>query len=107
MGLKPRKNDKWCVASVKDILANPVYIGKVKWNWRKEVRVYKNEKLIKTRPRNDEYILKDGLHKAIIDDRTWKIVEAKRSLNKLPIPRVNTVQNPLCGLVYCAKCGKK
>ena len=107
MGLRPRKNDKWCVASVKDILANPVYIGKVKWNWRKEVRVYKNEKLIKTRPRNDEYILKDGLHKAIIDDRTWKIVEAKRSLNKLPIPRVNTVQNPLCGLVYCAKCGKK
>lgn len=107
MGLKPRKNEEWCVASVKDILANPVYIGKIKWNWRKEVRVYKNEKLVKTRPRNDDYILKDGLHKAIIDDETWKIVEAKRSLNKSPIPRVNTVQNPLCGLVYCAKCGKK
>lgn len=107
MGLKPRKNDEWTVASVKDILANPVYIGKVKWNARKEVRIYKNEKLIKTRPRNNDYIIKDGLHKAIIDDKTWKIVEAKRSLNKSPIPRVNTVQNPLCGLVYCAKCGRK
>ena len=107
MGLKPRKNQEWTVASVKDILANPVYLGKVKWNTRKEVKVYKNEKLIKTRPRSNDYIIKDGLHEPIIDEKTWKIVEAKRSLNKLPIPRTNTVQNPLCGLVYCAKCGKK
>lgn len=107
MGLKPRKSDEWTVASVKDILANPVYIGKVKWNARKEVRIYKNEKLIKTRPRSNNYIIKDGLHKAIVDDKTWKIVEAKRSLNKPPIPRVNTVQNSLCGLIYCAKCGRK
>ena len=107
MGLKPRKNDEWSVASVKEILANPVYIGKIKWNWRKEIKIYKNEKLVKTRPRNEEYILKDGLHKAIIDDNTWKIVEAKRGLNKSPIPRGNTIQNPLCGLLYCAKCGRK
>ena len=107
MGLKPRKNQEWTVASIKDILANPVYLGKVKWNTRKEVKVYKNEKLIKTRPRNNDYILKDGLHKPIIDDKTWKIVEAKRSLNKLPIRRNNKVQNPLCGIIYCAKCGKK
>jgi DNA invertase Pin-like site-specific DNA recombinase len=107
MGLKPRKNQEWTVASIKDILANPVYIGKVKWNTRKEVKVYKNEKLIKTRPRSNDYILKDGLHEPIIDEKTWKIVESKRSLNKLPIPRSNTVQNPLCGLILCAKCGKK
>ncbi|MBR6504144.1 MAG: recombinase family protein [Clostridia bacterium] len=107
MGIKPRKNDEWTVASVKEILANPVYIGKIKWNSRRVVKVYKNEKLVKTRPRSDDYILKDGLHEPIIDEKTWKIVEAKRSLNKPPIPRTNTVQNPLCGLVYCAKCGRK
>ena len=43
MGLKPRKKEEWSVASVKDILSNPVYIGKIKWNSRKEVKVYKNE----------------------------------------------------------------
>lgn len=107
MGLKPRKNDEWSVASVKDMLANPVYIGKIKWNARKEVKVYKHEKLVKTRPRNDDYILVDGLHKAIIDDKTWKIVSAKRSLNSAPVVHNNVVQNPLCGLVICAKCGKK
>lgn len=107
MGFKPRKNDEWSVASVKDILANPVYIGKIKWNARKVVKVYKNEKLKNTRPRNDDYILVDGLHKPIIDEKTWKIVEAKRSRNTAPVVHNNVVQNPLCGLVYCAKCGKK
>lgn len=107
MGLKPRKNDKWSVGTVKDILANPVYIGKIKWNARKEVKVYKNEKLVKTRPRNNDCILVEGLHNAIIDDKTWKIVLAKRSRNSSPVARNNKIQNPLCGLVICAKCGKK
>ncbi len=107
MGLKPRKNDEWSVASVKDILANPVYIGKIKWNVRKVVKVYKNEKLKNTRPRNDDYILVDGLHKAIIDEKTWKIAQAKRSHNTAPVTHCSMIQNPLCGLVYCAKCGQK
>lgn len=107
LGLKPRKNSEWSVASVKEMLANPVYIGKIKWNARKEVKIYKKEKLKKTRPRNNDYILVDGLHKAIIDEKTWKIVEAKRSLNSAPVVHNNVVQNPLCGLVYCAKCGQK
>ncbi len=107
MGLKPRKNDKWSESSVKDILANPIYIGKIKWNARKVVKVYEDEKLKNTRPRNKDYILVDGLHKAIIDEKTWKIVEAKRSRNISPVVRCHEVQNPLCGLVYCAKCGKK
>ena len=107
MGLKPRKNNKWSVASVKDILANPVYIGKIKWNARKEVKVYKKEKLVKTRPRNNDYILVEGLHEAIISDKTWKIVSAKRSLNLAPVVHNKVMQNSLCGLVICAKCGKK
>ena len=107
MGLKPRKNEEWTVSTVRGILENPVYIGKIKWNSRKEVKVYKNEKLLKTRPRNKDYILINGLHEPIIDDKTWKIVLAKRSLNSVPVVHNKEVQNPLCGLVICAKCGKK
>ena len=68
---------------------------------------YKNEKLKNTRPRNDDYILVDGLHKAIIDEKTWKIAQAKRSHNTAPVTHCSMIQNPLCGLVYCAKCGQK
>ncbi len=107
MGLKPRKNNEWSVATVKDILANPVYIGKIKWNVRKVVKIYKNEKLISTRPRNNDYILVDGLHEPIIDQKTWEIVLAKRSLNSPPVTHHKVIQNPLCGLIICAKCGKK
>lgn len=107
IGLKPRKNNQWSVATVKDILANPVYIGKIRWNSRKVMKVYKQDKLISTRPRNEAYILVTGLHKPIIDEKTWKIVSAKRSLNSAPVKHNNTVQNPLCGLIICAKCGKK
>ena len=107
MGLKPRKNDEWSMSTVKDILANPVYVGKIKWNSRKVVKEYKNDKLISTRPRNEDYILVQGLHKPIIDEKTWKIASAKRSLNSVPVKHNNTVQNPLCGLIICAKCGKK
>ena len=107
MGLKPRINEEWTVPTVRGILENPVYLGKIKWNWRKVVKVYKHDKLISTRPRNEDYILVDGLHKPIVNEKTWKIVSAKRSLNSAPVKHNNTVQNPLCGLVICSKCGKK
>lgn len=107
MGLKPRKVEKWTIATVKDILSNPVYIGKIKWDSRKTVKVYKNEEVIKKRPRNKNCKMVNGLHKAIIDLNTWEIVQAKRSLNKPPVINNDVVRNPLCGLVICAKCGKK
>ena len=59
-GLKPRKNAEWSRSTLKDMYRNPVYIGMIKWNWRKEVKVYKNGNIVKTRPRNDQnddYIL--------------------------------------------------
>ena len=107
MGIRPRKNNEWSVSTIKDILANPVYIGKIKWYARKEVKVYRNETLIKTRPRNSNYILVEGLHEAIIEEKTWKIVSAKRSLNSVPVVNNQMVQNPLSGLIICDKCGKK
>ena len=89
------------------MLSNPVYIGKIKWNARKEVKIYKNEKLIRTRPRNNNYILVDGLHQALIDKQTWEIVKAKMNINTPPVKHNNIIQNPLAGLIICEKCGKK
>lgn len=107
IGLKPRKLEKWTLASVKEILSNPVYIGKIRWNARKEVKVYKNERIIKTRPRNNEYVLVNGMHQSIIDEETWKIVQNKRSLNMPPVKHNDIVKNPLAGIIKCAKCGGK
>lgn len=105
MGMKPRYKEKWAGATIKDILRNPVHIGKIKWNSRKTVKEYRNGKIVKTRPRNSHFILKDGLHLAIIKQETWDIVQQKLSQNKSPVQNSNIIQNPLVGIVHCAKCG--
>lgn len=107
LGMKPRKTDRWTISAVKDILDNPVYIGKVRWESRKVVREYKNGVIVKRRPRNRNYILKDGIHEAIIDEKTWNIVQERRSRNVAPVPVDRGIQNPLVGIVICSKCGKK
>ena len=105
-GNRPRKAEEWTTSAVKDILNNPVYIGKIRWNSRKTVKEYKDGRIFNTRPRNYNYILCDGLHKPIIDIKTWNIVQEKRSKNIPAVVHNKVVQNPLAGIVYCSKCGK-
>ena len=93
--LKPRKTEKWTISAVKDILSNPVYIGKIRWNSRKIVKEYKNGKIVNTRPRNSDYILCDGLHEPIIDIDIWNIVQEKRNSHVPSVRHNNIIKNPL------------
>lgn len=106
MGYKPRSGGKWSPYSLRDICINPVNIGKVKWNARKTIKVYKDGKLIKTRPRNkDDVIYKDGLHPPILDEELYEKLIAKAGVitrEKKNSPLVN----PLAGLVFCSTCGR-
>lgn len=106
MDLKPRFSDEWTISSVKDILSNPTYIGKVVWNRRKQKKKTKNGHLIISRPRNQEYLIYDGLHEPIINNKTWELVQEKRKQNAPKVKHNYKIQNPLVGLVYCKKCGK-
>lgn len=106
MNLKPRISDEWTVSSIKDILSNPTYIGKIVWNRRKQKKKTKNGHLIISRPRNQDYLIYDGLHEPIIDSKTWELVQEKRKQNTPKVKHSNQIQNPLVGLVFCEKCGK-
>ncbi len=106
MNLKPRISNEWTISSVKDILSNPTYIGKIVWNRRKQKKKTKNGHLIISRPRNQDYLIYDGLHEPIIDNKTWKLVQEKRKQNIPKVKHSDTIQNPLVGLVFCEKCGK-
>lgn len=94
-GYKPRKVKEWTISAVKDILSNPIYIGKIRWDSRKTVKEYKNGKIVNTRPRNENYTLCDGLHEPIIDMETWNIVQEKRSKHTPAVIHNKVVQNPL------------
>ncbi len=106
MNLKPRISDEWTISSVKDILSNPTYIGKIIWNRRKQKKKTKNGHLIISRPRNQDYLIYDGLHEPIIDNKTWDLVQEKRKQNTPKVKHSSIIQNPLVGLVFCEKCGK-
>lgn len=99
---------EWAGATVKTILTNPTYMGKVKWNDRMQVRRMVDGKIVKSRPRSnhtDKYMEYDGKHKkfALVDEETFKAAssrfQADRTKSDLKL------QNPLAGFFRCKECG--
>lgn len=108
MKIPTRTGGAWTAPTIRDILINPVYIGKIRWNWRHNVKKMKDGNITITRPRSgDECIIRDGLHPAIISEETFNKAQEIMSKNKsLPVKKNSTIQNPLAGLVVCGKCGR-
>lgn len=98
---------EWSVSTIKAILTNPTYTGKVRWNDRMTVKTMVDGKLVTSRPRSNhtsQYMLYDGKHKAIIDEDTFHAAEKRFHSDKT---KGNLkLQNPFAGLLYCQKCGK-
>lgn len=103
--LKPRMADCWSKSSIKEILRNPVYIGKIRWNYRQAVKTLKDKEIYTSRPRNHNPIIVDGLHKQLIEKETWDITQERLKNNKPPVQHNNTVKNPLQHILVCEKCG--
>lgn len=106
LNLKPLIKDTWSRSSITDILKNPVYIGKIRWQYRKEIKQLRNNVVTTTRPNATDYILVDGLHEPVIDEDTF--AKAGQILSKRgqpPVPGSSILRNPLSGILYCGKCG--
>ena len=106
MGVKPPVGKFWSPSSLKDLLTNIHYIGKIKWNFRKTVTVVEEGEIKQIRPKNtiDEYMVFDGKHPAIIDEATFYASIEKHGKN--PRTRKNKgLVNPFAGLIYC-RCGR-
>ena len=107
LGYSPIQCERWKDTSVKDILSNITYTGKVRWNYRKTVKSIENQEVKKSRPRNsiNEYLVFEGKHEAIISDEIFNKAQEKRGKN-VPIRKNMSIINPLAGIFHCAKCGK-
>lgn len=104
--IKPLANDTWSPASIRDILRNPVYAGKIRWGYDRCQKVSQNGTIVTKRNRNKDCIIVNGLHEAIIDEETFqKAQKLLQSNSKASVPASKKLQNPLAGLVYCKKCG--
>lgn len=106
MGIPTLSGKPWSPATVVNILDNPVYTGKIRWNRRKAVNKIEDGAVVKTRPRSNDYIISDGLHEPIISQELYDLAQCYRQQNPpRPIGVMNAVKNPLSGLVHCGKCG--
>lgn len=106
--IKPTSGSVWTAQTIRDMLINPVYCGKIRWNWRPVKKKMINGKMIKERPRSTEVLLFDGIHEAIIDQETFQLAADVMGKNKSRTIREDkTTQNPLASLVICQKCGRK
>lgn len=104
-GYRPRFAEHWSPAALKDMMENPVYTGKIRWNHRKAEKHMENGILKTSRPKKKEgCLLIDGRHKPIISIETYNAALERRSKNTRTKAQT-TVRNPLSGILFC-NCGR-
>ena len=107
LGIKTRTAVKrWKDSTIYRILENVHYIGKVRWNFRKTVKIVEDQKVLKKRPKPpaNEYLVFEGKHDPIVPKELFnKAQEIRGTRHRTKTD--NTLKNPLSGLVFCKRCG--
>ena len=106
LGVKPPRGEYWSPASLRDLMENVHYIGKIKWNHRKHRTSVEDSEIIQSRPkaRYGDYLIVDGKHEAIISEELFFAAMEKHGKNART--KANTsLANPLAGLLFC-RCGR-
>ena len=97
----------WHRDTIRKILSNPHYIGKVAFNQIKRTPVLENGEVIQKRLQQapEEVIIAEGKHPAIIEADIW---EASQSLfaRNAPLKNKRELKNPFSGILSCTHCGK-
>lgn len=107
LGVKAPRGEKWVKDTIRTIVKNRHYIGLVVFNRIKETTVIENgEKVVKRLAQpEEEIIVANGLHDAIIDMETWEA--AQELVARHPkVKHTYALKNPLSGVIVCGKCGR-
>lgn len=102
------KNPLFDAALIRKIIKNPVYCGKIAYGRRRTEKVHgtRNEyKLVE----QDDYLLVDGLHEAIVPEALWHEAQVKAMAQAKKYERIDrgneTKIHLLSGIVKCPICG--
>lgn len=106
LGIPSRTGIGWTTSALRDLVRNPVYVGKLRSGWRKSQKKLIDGKVLRQRPKADEYLITKGRHQAIISTELWEAAQAIFQTRGRPIPNKH-LHNPLAGLIVCGECGKK
>ena len=91
---------------VRKILDNPVYIGKIAYG-KSSTEKIKGTRDQYHRVQNDEFLLAEGLHDAIIDLDLWEGARARREETGVKWVKTHSLEHEhiLTGLLKCPVCG--
>lgn len=109
MGSSPHRGAQWSRSSVRHILSNPTFAGKVAWNRVKHFRPgeHGHDRHHVVYMPESEWLLVDGAHEPIIPFEQWEAAQQRRRARSVPPRRSGAAANPLAGLIVCARCGRK
>ena len=108
LNIKTKTGGKyWRPYQIFSMLENVHYIGCVRWNWRKTIKIIEDQEIKKLRPKAkvDEYLVFEGKHDGIISEELFykaREIKGQRHRTKQDL----TLKNPFSGIMYC-KCGAK
>jgi hypothetical protein len=96
--------EKWKKETVRHMLRNPHYDGKVTYGAKKETTFIENGEKVQKRISQDNFILAEGLHLAIVDHDIFEKAQEIRGKNP-SVTEAYGLKNPFASILKCAKCG--
>lgn len=90
------------------MLENVHYIGCVRWNWRKTIKIIEDQEIKKLRPKAkvNEYLVFNGKHEGIVSEELFNKAREIRG-QRHHAKTDTTLKNPLSGVMVCKRCGAK
>lgn len=98
-GYKTRTGKPFSTCSIRDILDNPMFVGKIRYNR------YENWAEKRRKGKTSELILVEGHHPAIVSDELWEKVQLLRQKKSTMPKKRFEGEYLLTGLIHCPECG--
>lgn len=106
---KKRQNntlDAFSSSFIKGVLDNPIYCGKLAFGRRRNEKMpgRRNEYRV---VKQENYMLNDGIHEAIISEEDWLLAQQKRQRTGVSHEKIHSLEHEhiLSGILKCPLCG--
>ncbi|EST11942.1 recombinase family protein [Sporolactobacillus laevolacticus] len=98
-GYRSKKGNLFSIATVKTILTNPIYIGMIRYNVRRNWSEKRRNDI------NPHPIMVEGKHQPIITNEQWEKAQTVLKSRSHKANRVHSGEHLLTGLIKCPACG--
>lgn len=106
-----RHGGLWTYSTITQIISNPVYMGKIRRGWSKQIKSIENgvvKRRIKRYKDMSAYNVFEGLHPALVSEEDFMKAQELRKGKSIsaPVKKEFRLMNPFAGLLFCSVCGK-